>query len=451
MSDSLLARIASEVPGEVRPEALRILCLYCCRIIESDVTKSWLRSVAEPDQVEGLLAVKYYLDDSTMLNNIWRVVHELSYYKRLPKKTTIQAATRHNLIPSDVLAIMHSMNRKDLITIGTIRTFLRDPYNDAEVNYVLEQLKKHFDNVAYNRLKYVSNNDYSRDHVDMIAELRSHAIRLIRRYEIEAESYEHMVRLVARGVMNHGTNLAIRSNRKGRRILQRIVEKPPFRKAWWFDTKKMSIHSVEIEKKAKRELQTNRKLCCEVRLDKDGTVRFAQVEYLYENRTEAVQAKFRYRRGKGGKRRYLIDLTPPIKDDFIPTITSLYRPVGKLDDASTIMTLADVIPSDPVNDVDILLNCEFVKVLNQEADRVLREFTGCVLGQNKFFIDHLENKGLDHSTLNDKRLGTEACRFLGVRLCDVKDSLRNVPQKVWTTNETRKQIYTESSPSQPPL
>lgn len=447
MSDSLLARIASEVPGEVRPEVLRILCLYCCRIIESDTAKSWLRSVVEPAQVEGLLGVKYYLDDSTVLNNIWRAVHGLSYYKRLPPKTVIKVAVEHDLNPEDVLALMRSLNRKDLDTIGTVRTFLRDPYSDAEVNYIVERLKKHFDNVAYNRLKYVSNNDYSRDHADMMAELRSHAIRLIRRYEIEAESYEHMVRLVARGVMNHGTNLAIRANRKSRRILQRVVKKPPSRKAWWFDTKTLTIRPVEIEKKAKREMQGKSKLYCEVCLAKDGTVRYAQVEYLYENRTEAIKAKFRHRRGKRSGRKYLLDLTPPVKDDFVPTTTSLYRPVGNIEDSSSPMTLADVIPGSPVNDIDKLLDSEFVRILNQEANHIVREFTGCILGQDKFFIDHLEEKGLDHSTLGDKRLGTEACRFLGVRLCDVKEGLRNIPQKVWSSDKARKQIYATEHPA----
>ena len=291
----------------------------------------------------------------------------------------------------------------------------------------------------------MSNNDYSKDHVDVMAELRSHALRLIRRYEVEAESYDHMVRLVARGVINHGTNLAIKANRQSRRVLQRVVEKPPTRSAWWFDTKTLTIRPVEIEKRARREVQKGHKLCCEVRLTKEGTVKLVRVDYLYDNRTEAVKAKARHRWGRGtGQRRCLIDLAPEVQDDFVPTTVSLYRTVGKGAErsAAASLTLQDVLPSEVANDVETLyVTNTFIKDFNKEADPVMREFASCVLGNDRFFLDHLEEKGLDHSCLDNQRLGREACRYLGVKLGDVKEGLRNIPQKVWSSDSIRKQIY----------
>ena len=208
----------------------------------------------------------------------------------------------------------------------------------------------------------------------------------------------------------------------------------------------MSIKPVKIEKKAKRKLKSNKKLCCEVCMADDGTVRYAQVEFLFENRREALHAKFRHRRTGNGQRRYIMDLSPPIQNDYIPTTTSLDRPIAT-ESGGDKLTLAEVIPDPTVNNMSTILDSEFIKVLNQEADRVVREFTGCVLGQNRFFMDHLEKKGLDHCTLDDRRLGVEACRFLGCRLNDVKESLRNVPQKVWSSDNARNQVYTSSDSS----
>jgi len=444
MSDTpLLAHIASVgVTGEIRTEVLRIFCLYCCRTIDSDLVKKWLRSVAGVGKGKKLLEAKYALDDSTTCNDIWRALHQLSQYKRLFKKVIARVAKENNLTSEDLHELAHSLSRQDFDIILSARPFLRDPYSQAEMKFILSQLNAHFDRLAHHRLQFVANNDYSRDHADMVAELKSHAIRLIRHYEIEAETYQHMVNLVGRGVTNHATNLAIRSNRKSRQILTKLEEKPPFRQAWWFDTKTLTIRPVEVDSRAKRRVQ-KKKLSCQVRLATDGTLRYAQVDYLFENKQEATQAQFRYRRKGNGARRHILDLTPPKKNDYVPTTTSLSRPVGR-DDSHNRMTLADVIPN-PVNNLEEEADGGFVKRLNQEANTVVRRFLECVLGENRFFIDHLEAKGLDHATIGDKQLGREACWYLGVKLDDVKEGLRNVPQRVWSNDETRKTIYKQEN------
>jgi hypothetical protein len=104
------------------------------------------------------------------------------------------------------------------------------------------------------------------------------------------------------------------------------------------------------------------------------------------------------------------------------------------------MTLEDVIP-DPVNQFEEVTDQEFVRQLNQESSRLVRDFTDCVLLRNPFFVDHLvDDLGLVLADVPEKRLGTEACKFLGVKMADVKEHLRHVPRYVWSS-ERASQIY----------
>ena len=56
-------------------------------------------------------------------------------------------------------------------------------------------------------------------------------------------------------------------------------------------------------------------------------------------------------------------------------------------------------------------------------------------------MDYLvDDLGLNLSKVTEKRLGTEACRFLEVKMRDVKEQLKHVPRYVWSS-EKASQIY----------
>lgn len=451
--DSLLARLASEVPGKVPSEILRIFGLYFCRVIDSETTKRWVRSVAEESQIDPVLEIKYSLDDSSRCNNYWRALHRVSHYKRPPKAAVIESSRIHCVSNDDVFALLQALHPGELQLVHRGRLFLRAPYTGAEVSYVVAQVKKLIDRITYRRLRYVADNDYSRDREDMSAELLAYAVRLVRRYEIEADSYEHMVNLVARGITRHGINIAVRANRESRRVLQRLVEQPGHKDAWWFDTVTMGIRKVQVPRHTEEDrliltfeerggeeerCEEDPSVCCEVQLQKDGTVTFAAVDHLYANRKEALAARRSHRNGKASSRRLLLDLAPEVQDDFIPTTMSIHKTVGK-DDSRNPMTMEEVIP-DPVNRFEDA-DKEFVKQLNQEAGRLVRAFTDCVLLRDPFFVDYLvDDLGLNLGKVTEKRLGTEACRFLEVKMQDVKEQLRHVPRYVWSS-EKASQIY----------
>jgi hypothetical protein len=79
--------------------------------------------------------------------------------------------------------------------------------------------------------------------------------------------------------------------------------------------------------------------------------------------------------------------------------------------------------------------------LNRESSRLVRAFTDCVLLRDPFFVDYLvDDLGLTLAKVTEKRLGTEACKFLEVKMADVKDQLRYVPRYVWSS-EKASQIY----------
>jgi hypothetical protein len=452
MMDSLLARLASEVPGKVPSEILRILGLYFCRIIDSETTKRWVRVVAAEDQIDPILEIKYSLDDSSRCNNYWRAIHGVSHYKRPPKAAVIESAKNHWVQSDDVFALLRAFMPGELQTIHKARPYLRPPYTASEVSFVVSQVKRAIDRISYQRLRYVADNDYSKDREDMACELTTYAVRLVRRYEIEADSYDHMVKLIARGITRHGINIAIRANRESRRILQRLVEQPGHRSAWWFDTVTMGIRKVEVPRHSEEdrrvltyeerggcdECAEDPSVCCEVVLKRDGTYIYAAVDHLYANRKEALTARLNHRRGRRSSRPHLLDLAPEVQDDFIPTTMSIHKTVGK-DDSRNPMTMEDVIP-DPVNRFEDAGD-DFVKQLNQESSRLVREFSDCVLLRDPFFVDYLvDDLGLNLAEVTEKRLGAEACRFLEVRMQDVREELRHVPRYVWSS-EKASQIY----------
>ena len=450
--DSLLARLASEVPGKVPSEILRIFGLYFCRVIDSETTKKWVRIVCEEEQIDPVLEIKYSLDDSARVNNYWRTLHEVSHYKRPPKAAVIEAARNHRTGSDDAFALLQALLPGELQIIHRVRPYLRTPYTAAEISYVIAQVKKLIDRITYRRLRYVADNDYSRDREDLAAELLVYAVRLIRRYEIEADSYEHTVCLVARGLTRHGINIAVRANRESRKVLQRLVEQPGHRDAWWFDTVTMGIRKVQVprhneedrcilsfeERGGEDYREEKPSVCCEVQLNKNGTLTFAPVDHLYANRKEALAARLNHRHGRSSSRRLLLDLAPEVQDDFIPTTMSIHKTVGK-DDSRNPMTMEEVIP-DPVNRFEDAGD-DFVRQLNRESSRLVREFTDCVLLRDPFFVDYLvDDLGLNLSNITEKRLGTEACRFLEVKMRDVKEQLKHVPRYVWSS-EKASQIY----------
>lgn len=451
--DSLLARLRREVPGKVPSEILRIFGLYFCRIIDSETTKRWVRTVAEEEQVDPILEIKYSMDDSSRCNNYWRAIHEVSHYKRPPKAAIVNACTRHWVQPEDVFAMLAAMHPGELQLVCRARPHLRAPYTDAEVSFIVGQLKKAIDRIAYRRLRYVADNDHSRDREDFVSELIAYAIRLVRRYEIEADSYEHMTALVAQGINRHGINIAIRANRESRRVLQRLIQQPGHRDAWWFDTVTGGIRKVKVPKHNAEDrvvltfeerggcddCDEEPSVCCEVVLKRDGSFVYAPVDHLYANRREALTARLNHRHGRSSSRPKLLDLAPQVQDDFIPTTMSIHKAVGN-DDSRNMMTMEDVIP-DPVNQFEEVTDQEFVRQLNQESSRLVRDFADCVLLKDPFFVDHLvDDLGLNLAEVTEKRLGTEACKFLGVKMADVKEHLRYVPRYVWSSEKASK-IY----------
>jgi len=437
-TDSLIQRISLEVPGPVSSEVLRILCLYCCRIIDSGKTKLWLRSVAKPEQVTPLYAIKYALDDSADLNNYWRAVHEVSHFKRPRRKAIKEAAIKHEVPYEDVREMVYGLKEGELNIIHRARTFIRPAYSKHELNCCLDAISRHIKVVAHRRLKYIADNDGSSDREDTISELTAHAVRLMRRYEVEAESYNHIIRLVVAGLQNHGINVAVGANRASRRLLQQVVTPPKFKTAWWFDDETLSIRKVEVAKKGKR-IKSESDICCEVVLKVDGSIQYAEVARLHSTRKEALSARRRFRLGKEGdlKKKTLIDLNVDVQNDWTPTAVSIDKKIGR--DSDSNQTIADIIPS-MIRSTDDL-DDEFVQVINRTSSQLIKDFTACIILSDPFFVSYLEEKKLNACTMSHKRLGLEACRFLGVKMTDVKKELTTVPQDAWTYNETREKIY----------
>ena len=447
MADSLVAKVRAEVSEDISSEIIRILCLYCCRILDSGPAKAWIRSLLKPDQIAPLYAVKYELDDSVSLNNYWRAVHSISHYKRPPKQVLRETSVKYKIPYVDISEMVKSLYPGELSIINRSRTFLRKPYTEPEVKYCLDLINKHIKAIAGRRLRYVADNDCSRDREDMVAELIVHAMRLIRRYEIEAENYNHIAALTVRGLQNHSKNLAVYANRASRKVLQRLVTQPNFKEAWWFDETSMSIRRVIIPKKGKRSVvndngkepsSTVDSLCCEVVLNNDGTIKYAPVDHLYNDQREALTARRKFRFGKDPSRKRIIDLNSSIQDDWASTTISIDRNVSRDSGTGGGLTLGDIISSTRIVGGD---HADFLIELNQNATGIIQDFTACILGKDLFFIDYLEEKGINAFTANERKLGTEACRFLGVSIRDVKKDLERTPESIWTNDKIKKRIY----------
>jgi hypothetical protein len=441
MQYSLLARLASEINGNVPKSCLRVFSLYFCRLITSDTAKKLFRKHLSKEAADACVRIKYELDDSVYLNRFWRAIRELSCYEKVHKKRLDETAGEHEILASDLNALLKSMRSKDRSLVCQLTPVIRPSYTDIEVTYCLNSLTKLIEKLVNQRLGYVARNDYSRDIEDMEAELRTHALRLIRRYEIEAKSYQHMIHLVGQGLGHYATNVALRANRGKRRILQRLVEQEAVKKAWWFNPEKMEIRIVLIPLKGKREI-TDGTLRCEVQLKAEGRVEMAEVDRLFETKKEALQARRRHRLGKRSTRKFLLDLSSDVKDDWAPTAVLMSAKVKNTSSSpGRTFTVGDTLPSKVKLEPS---NVDFVEVLIRDGNDTVRRFVKCIFGEDEFFYDWCEDQGIDPYEMNDRQLGRTACKYIGVKIGVVKEALRKLPKDVWSENARKKLKITKN-------
>jgi hypothetical protein len=432
--DSLIGRIVPVVSEHKRTAITRAYVLYCCRMVDSDPLRAALKDM-DPNNGDYLESLKFELDYSTLLNRIWRTAHYASTYDRLTKRVIQEAAEVGDMDEQEASFLIRSLSSEERNSIAVVRTYLRSPYTQAETTHVLERVEGHVKNLVSQRLRYIADNDKSKDRADLEGELRIHALKSVLRYEIEALSYTHMVRLVARSLQNHAINTILRANRDSRKILKRIQVKDSSRVAWWFCPDGFFIRKVTIAIKGNREMVGTRLYCeakVHARAGKRTRKALVPVDRLYPSRMEAVEARKNERKGIDSARTTFLDLSGKVQDDFSVVAISADKPLNSVNGEEA-ATLWDFIPCNRYNPG---VTCdEFVRrITPQVKSDDTRQFIDIVLGgDNDYFAAWCDKKDLDPATLSPYQLGREACRFLGIPISKVKKDLGATPKEFWRT------------------
>jgi hypothetical protein len=306
------------------------------------------------------------------------------------------------------------------------------------VQELLKPLQGHVKSLARRHLSYVSRYDQSQDKEDIIADLNMFATYLIRRYEVNDLSREHLLRTVNQGLTHHVANLSSAYGRPKRRPIERIHKRASLKTVWWLRPTKLLVKKVVVDaKNAPRKITKTGDLQVLAVLKKSGKQRYVNMRDLFETKLDAVAMREKIESAEVSTQERdipLIDLFPNDQDEYQLTNTSLDQPRGENG-----TKLLDLLPSQTQIKTDHEYGQEFVYQLSKHASDRLAKFAELVIGEcpNGLFELWLEKRNRNINKLDPDQLGKLACRYLGVDLDDLKQDVLLSSSQLWSNSQLR--------------
>jgi hypothetical protein len=266
-------------------------------------------------------------------------------------------------------------------------------------------------------LRYIFENDPSLSEDDFIADLRCHAVELIRHYEVLGYTYLHLVHAVHLGLRNHTRNLVTHYSKSGRSPLKRTQKQQRCRKAWYCDVKNGLLHDVVIpfHKKFRREKHIMARFV-------DGACRYVPLARLFDTEEDAAFALCRHWSGRSAKRKTVIDLSPTYWDEFSPTAYSLTK---TSDSPQLSEREIAVVPEDHINELREILT-------SGTNERVNRFFSLVMDGPTQLFHDYCAKQGKDVAQMTTTVFNREVRQYTNVQKDELLQVIAATPISIWS-------------------
>jgi hypothetical protein len=394
---------------------------YCCRLLGAYDFRRKLTSglQKEPERaVKRLLDLKDTLDYSADKNRLLAAVRGLGETPKPNWRSCLRLSRKYGIEPDDIQLCLRFLSEVERLAISE-----RPPINissDEEIEGILTHLSKIINNLVYRQLRYVVMSTASTSFEDLVSDLQTHAVKLIRHYEIESRSSEHLIRTVVVGLKNHTDNLSWTWGRQKRQPMVRVRKVENHRAAWLFSPATDEVTRVDVPGDRRSRTYLNGNVC--IRVKKHGQSTIVPAQRLYETEGEARRARQLYLSGFSSKRPRIISLNKQL-DEFQSRCLSLDAP--NQEGTSTLMdTLIDGKPSPST----------FLDEVSKYVEPKVAEFIFLVtdVHSDPLFERWCVERGHQLDQLGNRHLGRLACRYLNINHADVKEALCDTPATLWS-------------------
>jgi len=426
MSESLRWRIDQAfTPEPRRQRSLRLAyqstAQYCCRLLGAqDFRQRLNRNLQkEPEQtVKKLLSLKEHLDYSAEKNRLLAAVRGLGETRNPNWHSCLRLSRKHHVEPEDIQLCLHVLSSAERTRVSN-----RPPIiilDDTEIEVILSHLSKIINNLVYRQLRYVVMSTTATSLEDLVGELQTHAVKLLRHYEVDGRTSEHLIKTVVVGLQNHTDNIASTWGRQKRQPMVRIRKVENNRTAWLFSPATNEVIEVQVPGDRKSREFLNGNVCVRVLKEKVPTI--VPLNRLYETENEANRARQLNLSGFPSKRPRVITLNKRL-DEYRSRCLSLDAP--SLEGANLMDTIVDERKVPP---------SAFLDEVSKYVEPKVAEFITLVTDTNSdpLFERWALQEGYQLEQIGSRQLGRLACRYLNINNTDVKEALFDTPAVLWS-------------------
>jgi len=436
MRESIKVRVTSVLERAALSENVNnvavLIARYVCREIGSREYRKKIRLLFadHPNVQDELISLKGNLDYSSLKNSFLRAIHVLANLKKPNRSSVVKASRLFNIDCDDLDFFYQSLPLSDLSKISDL-ALSNDGYSDEDIIAITKQIEYLLRSLVYRRLSFVLNNDAMIETPeDLISPLRIAAVKIIREYEIQDITYEHMLNKVIKGVQNKARNMAEKYGRGKRQPIKRVNPVDPHRILWHFDISSDRIYKVKAFQDPTLRRKVDRGVCILVQDAETDDWIAVYHKRLYATKQEALAAQLRKKNGKRSKRDVYVDLAPQQMDDFQPSTISM-------DNDESEITLHDCLPSNQRVDAPELLR-RMRQLLHGLPPRT-REFAELVFASDvdELFSAWCSDNGYNLTACDDAQLGRIACKYLDLSKTQLKIDLASSSTQLWSSWERK--------------
>jgi len=316
----------------------------------------------------------------------------------------------------------------DLTKVGS-RILSEHGYSDKDLVKILKQIEYLMRSLVYRRMSFILNNDpMVESGEDLMSPLRIAAVKVVREYEIQDISYEHMLSMVIKGVQNQARNMAECYGRGKRQPVVRTRAIDPHRILWYFNIRQDTVYPVRSFKDQSMRCCYDGNVCVTVQAVDSDDWSVVHHKRLYVSEKEALAARDKRRVGKRSKRDVYADLAPQQIDDFHPVVISM-------DNEATAFHFQEQLPTAERPDLPEVVH-RMRQILHGLPPRA-REFAELVFSSDvdELFDAWCDDNGYNLNTCDDAQLGRLACKYLNLSKTQLKIELAGSSITLWTTGE----------------
>lgn len=408
----------------------RIIARYTCRLIGARVFRHEVKRLLKgyENAHKEVLDLKEDLDNSSKKNGFFRAIHELAGYVLSSRSEVVAVSNRYGVDAADVEFLYNSLSDDDINEISSF-VLSEHGYSKGEVEQILKQISYLARRLVHRKLGFILAHDPMFENAeDLLGHLHVVVLRVIREYEIQMITPQHMTARVAKSLKHQVVNMAERHGREKRQVVGRVREDRPDRILYHLDPQTGAV--TEVLAFADQRLRHNQDGNILVAVKRRSTREWVVVHHkrLYETEDEAQHAWQLRSQGLRSKRDHYVDLSPQDIDDFQLNVLS----IDVMDARVGSRPFADGCSSGE-------------RVFSVEDGRRERDILNSVNPQSRSFAELILNSAVDElfdawceehgyntATFDLAKMGRVACKYLGVTKRQLRIDLADTPAALWT-------------------